>query len=381
MTAPISSGGGPGQSAPGISTLMEARLNYFKTVAEFNAVPPVIASIQWSSTSPQIGDSVWLNVRITNGNDGFLAYRKNRYDLFIKHQLFDDGQHHDGKAADGVYGAWLIPEGRKTQYYIYAENNVAGIFSPERAEYEYHTLNASLPFPTLQRGDLVINELMPVNQQTVIDSSDMKYEDWTELYNASVQDIALEGYYLSDDPANLLKWEFPAGTTINAKGLLTVWMDEDGNAPGGLHANFKLSSSGEILLLSREDGLLLDSISFGPVAADHSLERCPNGTGPFVLTTKPTYQRNNCSLTALSDQEIACSLYPNPASDVVLIDIQKGKPAYAEVVNLQGKMVKREAIVRPIQSIGLSGIAPGYYYVRLISANGLSLGVLKLIVQ
>lgn len=98
MTAPISSGGGPGQSAPGITTLMEARLNYFKTIAEYNAVPPVIGAPQWSSASPHIGDSIWLNVRITNGNDGFLAYRKNRYDIFTKHQLLDDGLHHDGKA-------------------------------------------------------------------------------------------------------------------------------------------------------------------------------------------------------------------------------------------------------------------------------------------
>ena len=380
MTAPISSGGGPGQSAPGITTLMEARLNYFKTIAEYNAVPPVIGAPQWSSASPHIGDSIWLNVRITNGTDGFLAYRKNRYDLFTKHQLLDDGLHHDGKAGDGIYGAWMIPGGRKTQYYIYAENNAAGIFSPERAEFEYHVLNATNTFPTLQKGDLVINELMSVNQKTVIDSTDLKYEDWTELYNNSAQDISLEGYYLSNDSANPLKWEFPTGTSIHSKGLLAVWLDEDGNAPG-LHANFKLSSSGEMLLLSREDGLVLDSITFGSLSADHSLERCPNGTGSFALTSKPSFLKINCSLTSVDEQEISCRLYPNPASNDVIIDFEKGQPVLAEFIDIQGKMVKREVIAHSGQMIELSGMAQGYYHVRLIDTNGLSLGVLKLIIH
>ncbi|HMW40260.1 MAG TPA: lamin tail domain-containing protein, partial [Saprospiraceae bacterium] len=225
-----------------------------------------------------------------------------------------------------------------------------------------------------------INELMSVNQKTVIDSTDLKYEDWTELYNNSAQDISLEGYYLSDDSANPLKWEFPTGTSIHSKGLLAVWLDEDGNAPG-LHANFKLSSSGEMLLLSREDGLVLDSITFGSLSADHSLERCPNGTGSFALTSKPSFLKINCSLTSVDEQEISCRLYPNPASNDVIIDFEKGQPVLAEFIDIQGKMVKREVIAHSGQMIELSGMAQGYYHVRLIDTNGLSLGVLKLIIH
>ncbi|MFN8331385.1 MAG: T9SS type A sorting domain-containing protein [Saprospiraceae bacterium] len=117
------------------------------------------------------------------------------------------------------------------------------------------------------------------------------------------------------------------------------------------------------------------------MAADHSLERCPNGTGNFALTAKPSYLKINCSLTSLVEQGISCRLYPNPASNQVRIDFEKGQPVLAEFIDIQGKMVRREVIAHSGQMIELSGMALGYYHVRLIDTNGLSLGVLKLIIH
>ena len=50
--------------------------------------------------------------------------------------MFDDGNHGDGVAGDGVFGATIDVDARDVQYYIYAENSDAGLFSPERAEHE-----------------------------------------------------------------------------------------------------------------------------------------------------------------------------------------------------------------------------------------------------
>ena len=58
------------------------------------------------------------------------------------------------EAGDGIYGIDAMVDARDMQYYIYAENNDAGVFSPERAEHEYHYL------PVV--SDLVINELMAI---------------------------------------------------------------------------------------------------------------------------------------------------------------------------------------------------------------------------
>jgi hypothetical protein len=187
LTAAISSGGGPGGAVPGISTLMNARLNYFKTVNEFNAIPPAILKINWDNASPKIEDTVWINVTLDSKAEIYLGFRKNKSRPFEKKILFDDGLHHDGLAGDGVYGNFVIPDSRKTQYYIYAENTQAGIFSPERSEFEYHILEAIEPFPLLQKGEVVINELMSSNQSYILDVSDDKYEDWVELYNNTNQ--------------------------------------------------------------------------------------------------------------------------------------------------------------------------------------------------
>ena len=54
--------------------------------------------------------------------------------------MLDDGSQNDGSAGDGVFGFQLSGIGNEVQYYIYAENDTAGIFSPERAAYEYHNI-------------------------------------------------------------------------------------------------------------------------------------------------------------------------------------------------------------------------------------------------
>ena len=66
--------------------------------------------------------------------------------------------------------------------------------------------------PCSAAGDqvLFINEIMASNRDTIADE-DGEYEDWIELYNASHVDIDVTGYYLSDDPDSLNRWEIPTG--------------------------------------------------------------------------------------------------------------------------------------------------------------------------
>ncbi|MCP4848583.1 MAG: hypothetical protein GY899_11625 [Verrucomicrobiaceae bacterium] len=65
---------------------------------------------------------------------------------------------------------------------------------------------------------------------------------------------------------------------IEANGYLLIWADEDGNAPEGLHASFKLSADGEFLSLASPDDLdnqIMDQVEFGPQEQDISLGRVP----------------------------------------------------------------------------------------------------------
>ena len=41
--------------------------------------------------------------------------------------------------------------------------------------------------------------------------------DWIELHNPTDGAIDLKGWYLTDDPNDLTRWRFPAGTTISSE--------------------------------------------------------------------------------------------------------------------------------------------------------------------
>ncbi|MEO6692496.1 MAG: CotH kinase family protein, partial [Saprospiraceae bacterium] len=339
LTAAITSGGGPGGTAPGISTLMNARLAYFKTVPEFNAIPPVISNINTVTKNPKVGDTVWINARITNVTNAYLAYRENKYSLFEKPVMADDGLHNDQKAGDGIYGSYVIANTKNTQYYIYAENINAGVFSPERAEYEYHVLEATESFADIKKGEVVVNEFMTSNKTTVIDVSDGKYEDWLELYNNTDKNLILDGIFLTDNFAKPTKWEFPKGVQIKAKDRIVLWLDEDSSDSTGLHTNFKLSSTSEEIMLSRADGLVIDSLRFGAIPTDNSFERCPDGTGSFKIASASTYNKVNCKVvnsTANLNSE-SIHIYPNPVSGILNIESDNLGISEVEIFDLSGR--------------------------------------------
>ena len=133
---------------------------------------------------------------------------------------------------------------------------------------------------------VVINELMADNDNILADPQG-DYDDWLELHNRTDTAVSLTGMYLSDKEDEPTKWAFPENTEIPANGYLIVWLDEDGeDAPDGLHANFKLSKGGEILMFVDTDAngnQVLDSITFEEQETDIAFGRWPNGTGEFQI--------------------------------------------------------------------------------------------------
>ena len=100
----------------------------------------------------------------------------------------------------------------------------------------------------------------------------------------------LTGKYLSDEANNPRKWRFPDGTMIPANGYLIVWADEDGLAPVGLHASFKLEKNGETIYLADSDAnfnAILDSVTFGLQTTDRSYGRTAANADVW-FTMEPT---------------------------------------------------------------------------------------------
>lgn len=276
--------------------------------------------------------------------------------------MYDDGLHGDGSAGDGQFGTALILESPQIQYYIYAENNNAGIFSPQRAEHEYYTLNASVP--VINTGDLVINEFMALNDSW-IEAPNGDYEDWVELYNASPNTLALNNLYLSDSYNNPLKFRFPDNLTIPSHDYLIIWADYDTTNPNGLHGGFKLSGGGERIILSYP-GIIIDSISFGQQQPDISYARCPNGSGPFGLLT-PTFLAANCNESSIENlTPETCTLYPNPASGSFIIKTVNQPINSLEIYNLTGQSIySTTELNQYFLNVNVSSFQPGLYIIRI----------------
>ncbi|MFC1761720.1 lamin tail domain-containing protein [Planctomycetota bacterium] len=271
------------QSAIGITELMDSRVTYLKSHAALAGTAPVIGVLTLSPDAPSTNSSVWINAEVSHATEVTLAYRHSSAGPFQKIQMADDGNHNDGVAGDGTYGVLLSIANTDIEYYIFAENDSAALFSPERAEHEFYTLDVS-------STALVINELMADNDTTIQDPDGSGYPDWLELYNPSQNTIDLGGMYLTDNLSEPNQWQIPDGVSIEPGGYLLLWADNDEDQ-GDTHMNFSLSRSGEAIGLFDTDTsghVLIDSITFGSQSADVSYGRIEDGENNWQLMPSPS---------------------------------------------------------------------------------------------
>ncbi len=351
-------------NAPGIVSLMNGRNTYLAGLADFTAVKPSISEVGPELAIPLLNTDAFIHATVTNTNSNavYLGYRASIELPFTKVLMYDDGAHQDGAAGDNVYGAAMNMSNIYMQYYIYAENNNVGKFSPERAEHEFYTLHAG--YPTINPGDLVINELMAQNTATVTDPFG-DYADWIELYNTTDTTLSLDNLFMSDSNTNLIKWRFPDGITMAPHSYLIVWADQD-LTQEGLHADFKLSSTGESVYLSYANGTSIETVDYGIQTANMGYARIPNGTGNFVIQG-PTFNANNEALgTSHQDWASFIKIYPNPTSSLVnissdLVDLQT-----VSVFNLQGQQLLEQTNEgQAAIALDLQTLANGIYFVEI----------------
>ena len=141
-------------------------------------------------------------------------------------------------------------------------------------------------------GQIRVNELMADNKNTIVDPDFGAHADWIELYNAGTRDVDLGGYFLSDDPEVPDMWSFPGGTVLEAGGFLLVWADDENT---GLHTSFRLSKSGENVVLRDDEQRIVDRVAFGEQETDVSYGRYPDGQASFERMRTPTPGAANVS--------------------------------------------------------------------------------------
>lgn len=150
-------------------------------------------------------------------------------------------------------------------------------------------------------AQVVINEYSCSNYTLGVGGDN---EDFVEFYNPTGTDIDLGGYFLTDVPTNLDKFEIPAGTVVPAGGHLLVLCSGEGELPtnlyvgGFLNTNFKINQCQNESLVFCDPGLnVLESYTFGAdvhtTQADHSWCRTTDGAATWSVCLAPTPQAPN----------------------------------------------------------------------------------------
>lgn len=152
-------------------------------------------------------------------------------------------------------------------------------------------------------SQIMINEYSVSNLAGIADNYG-QYEDWVELFNSGSSSFDLAGYYLSDNPDNPLKWQFPEGSVITAQSFIKIWVSGRNEVSGShYHANFKLTQTkdqSEHIVLSNQAGEAVDDVTLEITQKEHSRGRTTNGSLNWSIFTNPTPGASNNGATAYS---------------------------------------------------------------------------------
>ena len=272
----------------GIREFVNLRVNSFTGVLQYTGAPPIVYDIAWEPKNPQPEDSIHVTISAfgSNGVENVIIHY---YDApipdYTEYPMEFNPVPNTKLVEESDRWTGMIPplgSGMTGYFEIYVEDgNGQGAVFPRHEKITLQT-------PGLPTDELVINEFLAKNDETNMDEAG-EYDDWIEIYNTSGEDIDLSGMYLTDKSDNLTKWQFPyGGVMLEAGGYLLVWCDED-QEQGDLHTNFKLTTEGEFIALTAEDGVTItDSITFGQQSADVSFGRMPDGSDQWMFLDEPS---------------------------------------------------------------------------------------------
>ncbi|MDX2361161.1 MAG: CotH kinase family protein [Crocinitomicaceae bacterium] len=132
-------------SAAGITSTIDLRKPYLESITSIAQVPPTIGT---PVILPPVGSgSNYVTAQVSGGNSVELMATISPYSSkFISIPMYDDGTNGDQVSGDGNYTG-LFPwhfGGYQAKFYIRANNAVATMLNPERAEYEFYIYDLPL---------------------------------------------------------------------------------------------------------------------------------------------------------------------------------------------------------------------------------------------
>lgn len=152
----------------------------------------------------------------------------------------------------------------------------------------------SLLFVIHVPAQVIINEFSASNKSDFADNFG-EFEDWVELHNTGVVAVNLEGWYLSDDPDDPEKYQFP-NISIPGGGFRVVFCSDRGVLAGQtVHTSFKLTQTKqESIVLSDAAGNVVSSVQMtAPTQSNQSRGRKTDGSNIWAIYADPTPGQTN----------------------------------------------------------------------------------------
>ncbi len=170
-------------------------------------------------------------------------------------------------------------------------------------------------------AQIVINEYSAANYSDYTDNYG-DYEDWFELYNTGDGPQDLTGYFLSDKPNNLTKYQIQNPIQLNSNSHLRIFASGKNEENGTeLHTNFKIhqTKGNEWIILTAPDGItIVDSIFVQPCLTNQSRGRLTDGSttwGVFIIPSPFASNTNALEGYAVKPQfSIEPGFHPNAIS-------------------------------------------------------------------
>ena len=200
--------------------------------------------------------------------------------------------------------------------------------------------------------------------------------------------------YLSDDASNPTKCQLSkagtrANTVIPARGHLLVWCDKLSTTDQGLHASFKISGEGGVVMLTAANRSWSDRLAYGLHDATATVGRYPDGCADVYTMATPTIGRSNLltSYAVKSDQNggehdgIATISAANGlrlcyASGQLLLHADEARSAIVELYATDGRQVGRQQVLFTggTASVSVAHLPAAFYVARATDDAGTCVG-------
>ncbi len=347
-----------------LKNFIRDRKAYLLNDTEVKQESPVISDVKYS-----VNDQDWAAIHVSDQVvvSAIASHSSGIRDMVLHYCPGFSGVFQTVKMTENASGKYQVSipsyeAGTMVRFYVEAIANNAPAtrtYYPKGTEHQVMIYEIEASLDTAKT--VVINEFMASNTGIIQDEAD-ETEDWIELYNNTDNDIDLSGYFLTDKADDIEKWTFPVGTVIKAKGYLVIWADED-QEQGSLHCNFKLSASGEEILLLDKQKVILDNVTFGQQVTNKSAARIPNGTGNFVIGDHTFGKNNEGTSSTVNVENQNLILYPNPAAGFFNIKNPYTQPIAIAIYNVNGQIMHTGTVATDdILTVEME--VPGTYFVK-----------------